>query len=270
MKESNEWVRQPKVDMAADEVVAERGCHPGEVKPYWVAKKLGVEQNGALSEKVFDWRRRRIAENATLTIAVPPQAEAAFREHFDQLGRDAVDIFRRTVGTIGSELDRAATLRINDAERRRDQAEIDRDDVLVLCRQAEEQRAGLEAQVADLRKQLDEARRANDRLLGRLEQRDRDAKSQAIQHTVAPAPSDDRQGDIAEPLGNVPDGAVEDGKAPELAVSSADVDGPLTDLNGKGQPTSIEADDPLEGQVEMPPATSDNTDQADVAGRDQS
>lgn len=273
MKEAHEWVRQPKVDAAADKVAAERGCHPSEVKPYWVAKMLGVEHNGALSEKVFDWRRRRLAENATLTIAVPTHAETAFREHFDQLGRDAVAIFRRTVGTIGSELDHAAALRISDAERRRDQAEVDRDDVLVLCRQAEEQRGKLEARVADLQKQVDEARRVNDRLLGRLEQRERDAKTQATQPAATPAPADKPQPDVAVPVeGQInvtpddADAAVDDDKGHPSTVSTADLNVPLSGVvSGKDQPGIAP---PPDGQGEMPLDASDAADQADDAGAD--
>lgn len=276
MKESNEWVRQPKVDTAADKVAAERGCHPAEVKPYWVAKMLGVEHNGALSEKVFDWRRRRIAENATLTVAVPTQAETEFRDHFDQLGRDAVAIFRRTVMTIGSELDHAAALRIADAERRRDQAEVDRDDVLVLCRQAEDQRAKLEAQVTDLQKQLDEARRINDRLLGRLEQREHDAKAQAAQPSAAPAPANKPQPDTNEPAEGPVDVTPDDAEAPvdddggqAAAVSTADPDGlPSGVVSATDQPPGIETDHPPDGQVEMPLVTSAPASTADNGGND--
>ncbi|MGK2909123.1 MAG: hypothetical protein ACSLE1_04890, partial [Sphingobium sp.] len=85
------------MDKAADDVIAVRNCHPSEIKANWVAKKLGVELNGALSEKVFDWRRRRLSEMATLTIEVPPQAEANLREQIDALGHEAVQILRRTV-----------------------------------------------------------------------------------------------------------------------------------------------------------------------------
>lgn len=275
MKESNEWVRQPKVDTAADKVAAERGCHPAEVKPYWVAKMLGVEHNGALSEKVFDWRRRRMAENATLTVVVPTQAEVEFRERFEQLGRDAVAIFRRTVATIGSEIDHAAALRIADAERRRDQAEVDRDDVLVLCRQAEEQRAKLEAQLADLQMKLEEARRANYRLLGRLEQRELDARAQAVLRRAAPVPARKAQPDMSEPVEALaegpPDAADEavDDNGWQSTVSMASSDEPLPQPGrGEDQLPGIETDHRTDGEVEMPLAWSTSVDTADDDGED--
>lgn len=278
MKDSSSWVRQPKVDKTADEIVAERGCHPSEVKPYWVAGKLGVQHNGALSEKVFDWRRRRLAENVLLTIEVPPQAEATFREQFEQFGRDAVETFRRTVRAIGSELDQAATLRINDAERRRDQAEVDRDDVLTLCRQAEDGRAELEAQIAELQGQLVEARRANDRLLGRLEQRQQDARAEGAQvATEGIAEGSELQPKTALLVNPLANGRTNDaelaGDGVEAAASTTSVtDDDTAGASGLGsgsdQPWALETVRPTGGQVETPGVIETEADQTGGDGDD--
>ena len=175
MKESNEWIRQPMVDKAADEIVAARGCTPAEVRPYQVAKHLGCEPNSSIYDKMRDWRHRRQDEAQAATIEVPPAAEAEFRATLDRLMAEAGDHFVRAVRMVGSALDRAAALRIADAERRRTEAEGDAAEVLDLCQKAEAELAAANIKIGVLEKELAVAQRREDNLRGRLEQREADA-----------------------------------------------------------------------------------------------
>ncbi|MGK2908823.1 MAG: hypothetical protein ACSLE1_03345, partial [Sphingobium sp.] len=182
----------------------------------------------------------------------------------------AVQILRRTVRMVGSGIDQAATLRITDSERRADQAEADRDEVLVLCRQAEDKCIAMGTRIADLEQQLEQVRRANDRLLGRLEQRAHDASLRG------PNPSKDTQ-PLSRPQPEAPmlaiapvtgmseetdiiQGGVEDDTI--AAISEA---GSLPlNVNANEQPSVIEIDHPCrDGQAEMPFDTRDN-DRADA------
>lgn len=172
MKDSEDWFRQDAVDQAANMVAAERGCGFDEVKPYQVAKKLGIAKPGGdFYEKVYDWRRRRHAETPVMAIEVPAEASAAFRAALDQFATDAMAEFARTVRTVAGMLDQSASLRVADAERRRDGSEAERMDLLALCCQVEAERDAALAQVAELTQELTDVRRQVDRLAGRLEQR---------------------------------------------------------------------------------------------------
>lgn len=175
MKDSHEWVRQPMVDKAADEIVAVRGCAPAEVTPYQVARHLGCEPNGSVYAKVRDWRRRRSDEMGTAAIDMPAGAEADFRALLEQLTLQAVDHFVRTVRTVGGNLDRTAAMRVADAERRRVEAESETAEVLDLCQKAEAELSAATVRIGALENALAQAQRREDVLRGRLEQSQADA-----------------------------------------------------------------------------------------------
>lgn len=175
MKNSDEWVRQPMVDKAADEIVAARGCTPAEVTPYQVAKHLSCEPNGSLYAKVRDWRRRRQDETALTAIDMPAGVEAGFRAMLEHLTTQAVDHFVRTVRMVGGDLDRTAAMRIADAERRRVEAESETAEVLDLCQKTETDLAAATVRVGMLEDALAQAQRREDVLRGRLDQREADA-----------------------------------------------------------------------------------------------
>ncbi len=175
MKSSDEWVRQPVVDKAADEIVAARGCTPGEVTPYQVAKRLACEPNGSLYAKVRDWRQRQQDAMGLAAIDMPVGAEAGFRALLEQLTLQAVDHFVRTVRTVGGDLDRTAAMRVADAERRRVEAESGTAEVLDLCQKAEAELAAAIVRIGALEDALAQAQRREDVLRGRLEQRETDA-----------------------------------------------------------------------------------------------
>lgn len=175
MKDSHEWVRQPMVDKAADEIVAARGCTPAEVTPYQVAKHLSCEPNGSLYAKVRDWRRRRQDEMGLAAIDMPAGAEADFRALLEQLTMQALDHFVRTVRLVGGDLDRTAAMRVADAERRRVDAESETAEVLDLCQKAEAGLSAAAVRIDALEDALAQAQRREYILRGRLEQREADA-----------------------------------------------------------------------------------------------
>ncbi|WP_294392976.1 hypothetical protein [uncultured Sphingomonas sp.] len=191
------------VDKAADEVVAARGCTPAEVTPYQVARHMACEPNGALYAKVRDWRRRWQDATGLAPIDVPAGAEAGFRAMLEQLTAQAIDHFVRTVRMVGGDLDRAAAMRVADAERRRVEAESETAEVLDLCQKAEVELAVATAKIGALEDALAQAQRREDVLHGRLGQREADAlKSGAI---TAPGEIAAVAGAGAPPHGDVVD-----------------------------------------------------------------
>lgn len=175
VKESNEWVRQQQVDKAADEILADRQCDVSEVKAYQVAKRLDCDANGAIHAKVRDWRHRRRAEMETAAIDIPPGFQAQFRGILDRMVMEAGDHFVRAVRSVGGDLDRSATLRVTDAERRRDEAEEETAEIVELCQKTEAKLADAHTRIAALEQALADAQRREDTLRGRLEQRQADA-----------------------------------------------------------------------------------------------
>lgn len=255
MKDSSEWVRQKMVDKAANETVAERKCGIAEVKPYWVAKKLGVDPNGDIYDKVYDWQRRAEAENASSSVEVPAEAETAFRNNLEHFAAEAMAAFIRAVRSAGGVIDHAAGLRVADAELRASRATSARVDVLALCRQAEADRDNARARVSELEAELAAAQRREERLIGRIEQREIDAVGKAKPPAGAADPvalvkpdtdpgsaqSDQPDGDTisAEPII----------MADEVSDDDDDVDVDVGDTSTAEKLAAIEVDRPTGGQT---------------------
>jgi hypothetical protein len=89
MKNRNEWVRQPMVDKAANEFVAE-GKQLGDITAYQVAKRLGCSPNSEIHKKFYDWQRRRQEEAGPSPVDVPSSAEAEFEAALNRLTRASV------------------------------------------------------------------------------------------------------------------------------------------------------------------------------------
>ncbi|WP_446652588.1 hypothetical protein [Blastomonas sp.] len=229
MKDSDDWFRQKAVDQAADETAAERGCGPEEVKPYQVAKKLGIEKPGGdFYEKVYDWRRRRQAETSVTGIEVPVEASVAFRAALDQFSNDAMVEFARTVRAVGGTIDQAASLRVAAAERSRDGSEAERMDLLGLCRQVEAERDAALVQVAELTRELTDVRRQVDLLTGRLQQRAIDAAAMLAGRQLASETSESH---------------VEPDAADVTASAAGETQGPQTEM-ALPMAAAATADDP--------------------------
>lgn len=236
MTESEEWLRQDMVDTKADEVLAERECAVEEVKPYWVGKKFGIKPNGAFCLKVYDWRRRRQAEADRPSIDVPPEVISELRESIARFNAELMASFMRTVRMIGGDIDRVAMLRVTDAERRRDQIDSDLVDMGDICQIAEAALADALARIAQLELKLDEARSREDRLVGRLEQREVDAGAKAAASVAPPVIVATTTGDGNDALSSVPDPDTpgQSAIAPKRPPSEQSLTPPAIE-NGEGQ-----------------------------------
>jgi len=266
MKKSSEWVRQPGLDKKLDQLVEERGCTPAEVIAYDAAKALGIEPSGDFYKKVRDWKQRRAAEHDVPVMEVPPQVQAEFRETVDRFAAEAMSSFVRAVRGVGGDLNRVATLRIGDAERRADDAQAEVNGLLDHWTAAEAQRDAALARVTDLEKALADARRREEVAVVRLEERD------ALLKALRPEPRS--KGSAITPSAPganlASDGNDGDRQVGNMAIdaSSVTADQAVADVEGPKQSTVGDADRPEGGQVEMPLGISDNAGQADVGGED--
>lgn len=170
MKDSCDWIRQPKVDEACDEVAKRRGCSTSQVTPYAVAKYLNCEPNGALYEKVRDWKRRRTQQGQIIAIEVSPAQAAEFRAILDRASEELYAQFLRAVGLAAGEIQREASHSIAQANTRANEAEAETAEVLALCSEADAKFAAAQQQNEMLSKALEEAKLREERLLGRIEQ----------------------------------------------------------------------------------------------------
>lgn len=202
MRDSKEWVRQPMVDEAADAIVATGKYGVLDVTAYQISKVLGCEPNGALHLKVRDWRRRRQDEAASSPIDVPPEADTELGDALDRMTGEVKAVFVRTVQRVGSEFERSKTLRVVDAERRRDAAEAETDKVLELWQKTEADLADALLKVGELEQTAVEGRIREERLAGRLEQRNADwatALQQGLRDAPQTVPTDGADGISAGP-----------------------------------------------------------------------
>lgn len=271
MKKSSDWVRQPGLDKMLDQLVEERGCTPTELIPYDAAKALGIEPSGEFYKKVRDWKQRRAAERDAPVIEVPPHVQAEFRETVDRFASEAMASFLRAVRTVGGDLDRVATLRITDAERRADEAQAEVNGLVDHWTAAEAERDAALTRVAELEQALADASRREDAFTVRLEERDAllkalrpEARNNATA-SITPVPG----GDDA----SVSDRHDGDRQIADVAVANggtAPADQPVDEAvaNEPEQPAAIEANH-IGGQVEMPLVTNHDAERADVAGDDE-
>ncbi|WP_375271094.1 hypothetical protein [Sphingomonas sp.] len=267
MKKSGDWVRQPGLDKKLDQLVEERGCTPAEVIPYDAAKALEIEPSGEFYRKVRDWKQRRAAENHAPVMEVPPHVQAEFRETVDRFAAEAMSSFLRAVRSVGGDLDRVATLRITDAERRADDAQAEVNGLLDHWTDAEAQRDAALAKVADLEEALADAKRRADVLTVRLEERD--ALFKALR-----AGTPDKVAAAITPSAPDADHATVDDDGDRLVsevandASTALAEEPVADsvADEQEQAPAIDARRATEDQVEMPLGVSDDADQADKAG----
>lgn len=206
MKDSKDWTCQPKVDETADAIVATGKYGVTDVTAYQVGKALCCEPNGALHAKVRDWRRRRPGQAVPSTIVVPPEAETELGDALDRMTGEVRALVTRMIQQVGSEFERSNSLRVVDAERRRDAAETETDKVLELWQKTEAELSDALVKIEGLEQELVAASSREAFLAGRLEQRNADwvtALRQDLRDAEHKAPSDDP--DVAIPnTGAVP------------------------------------------------------------------
>lgn len=174
MKNSSEWVRQPEVDQASDAILAGGQVTLDTITAYQVAARLGTAANPSLYAKFRDWRARSRAAAEPVTVDVPPEVEANIRAIFARLTNDGVGACLGAVRAVGGSLDRVAMLRVGDAERRADRAEAETADVVAIGERIEAALHAATARIAELEQALADAQRREDRLTGRLDQREAD------------------------------------------------------------------------------------------------
>jgi len=269
MKKSSDWVRQPALDKMLDQLVEERGCTPAELVTYDAAKALEIEPSGEFYKKVRDWKQRRAAERHAPVMEVPPHVQADFRETVDRFANDAMASFLHAVRLIGGDLNRTATLRVADAERRAEDAQAEVNGLLDHWTAAEAARDAAMARVAELEQALADSQRREDVLTARLEERDAFLKSVKLAaskiETAVPAVTD------IEPSAKGGDGT-RDRQTSDVLIDIAPVPAnqPVADTPAgePERPTAIAADRPKGGQAAMQSVTSDDAVQADVAGDD--
>ncbi|URW74839.1 hypothetical protein M9980_09695 [Sphingomonas donggukensis] len=174
MKNSSEWNRQPNVDQAADAILAGGKVTLDTITAYQVAARLGTAANPSLYAKFRDWRARCRAAAEPVTVDVPPEVEANIRAIFTRLTDDGVGACLGAVRVVGGSLDRVAMLRVGDAERRADRAEAETADVVAVGERIEAELNVATARIAELEQALADAQRREDRLTGRLDQREAD------------------------------------------------------------------------------------------------
>lgn len=172
MKEQAEWNTQEKVDEAADAELAERNCAIGDVKGYWIAKRLGTSPGGGLYKMVEDWKARREKENAGSDPQVffPPEGEAELSAVLDHSKAEVMARVARIYCEHFSAVDRAAAARDADRDRKLRGAQDELRSVLDHWEKAEADRDAALAQLDDVQVTLLERDNQIARLEGRIEQ----------------------------------------------------------------------------------------------------
>lgn len=268
MKKSSDWVRQPALDEKLDQLVDERCCAPAELIPYDAAKALGIEPSGEFYKKVRDWKQRRAAEHGMPMIEVPPHVQAEFRETVDRFAAEVMADFLCAVRSVSGDLDRVASLRVTDAERRADEAHAEVNGLLDHWTAAEAQRDAAQAKIVELEMALADSLRREGVAAVRLEERD------ALLKALRPGSSNNNSAVIV-PLVSATDGvSLDDDRDDPVGEVAIDADAawegqPVADIDsGVPEQPSIIDDRPKDGQAVMSLVTSDDADQADVDSTD--
>lgn len=121
---------------------------------------------------VRDWKQRHAAEHDAPVMEVLPHVQAEFRETIDRFAGEAMTSFLRVMRSVGGDLNRVATLRITDAERRADDAQAEVNGLLDFWTAAEAERDAALARVAELEQSPADARHQEQALTVRLDERD--------------------------------------------------------------------------------------------------
>ena len=202
MKEQAEWNTQEKVDEAADAELAERNCAIGDVKGYWIAKRLGTSPGGGLYKMVEDWKARREKGNAGSDPQVffPPEGEAELSALLDHLKAKVMTGVARVYCEHFSRVERAAAARDADKDRKLRGAQDKLRSVLDHWENAEEDRDLALAEIDDLQVMLLERDHQIARLEGRIEQLTLELRAAQQDRHGAQSPSDKPAADEAAPV----------------------------------------------------------------------
>ncbi|MFN3474771.1 MAG: hypothetical protein ACK4ZW_12085 [Blastomonas sp.] len=171
MKKSDEWADQNTVDEKCRQTMAERGCTPEQVRPVWIAEKLGMSKPGGhLYGQVRDWRRRECRPDPTLFAELPADAARDIRSITNDLADGLVTVAKRIMRDQSAIIEQAASRKIADAERRQAEAEAELADVAAEWQETEDALAASQKKVAALTEELAQSDKRAERLRGRIEQ----------------------------------------------------------------------------------------------------
>lgn len=252
---------------AADRIVEETGVSPSEVSGYAVSMAaFGRKPNGDFYVHFEEWLKLRRAVPGAPPADMPAEAAAELEQWTDYLKSQITQRVTSIVRDIAGSFDQTTAMRVGALERlnadqaRRGQA------VIATLVETEAELGEAQARIAALSDELRQEREQVQRLLGRLDERDAllgafrpvttaDAGARATLLTVTDTAAvgidtDHPSGDDTSEIATLADQPV------DRAVASE-------------QPPAIEADHPMDGQVEMPLDASNDADPADMAGDDQ-
>lgn len=277
MKKSKDWVRKPELEHRLDQLVDEQGYSIEELNAYEAAKALKLSDGGEFYKTFRNWKERRIAKSENGMFEVPPEDQAAFREIATNFAEAATEQFIHSARKLGCEIDRAAGLRIADAERR--VADARREVEVINDRWCEAEAARDEAisRAKELEVQLHEAAQRQYQLLGRIEQLMRDRREQPAAPPASPATPVSPEADDGVHL-EIPSNVAAHDLFPEdhEHVSEDDneldrgLDDPASPIDhaprdtAEIKPLAIEASPPGEGQSEMPQVIIDPAQEASI------
>lgn len=169
MKKSKDWLRPNVVAGMMEGLVKSEQWKPDDCI-LDAARLLGVDPGGGFYKNVKLWLAAGAERDAPPAIEVPPVVRTAFQGLFDRFTTDGMNTllsaFRDTINTIH----RDASLRIATAEERLNRSEAEVRMLMDRWVEAEQERDAAQTQNDQLTAQLDDARRREDRLIGRLEQ----------------------------------------------------------------------------------------------------
>jgi len=171
MKKSDEWVDQDMVDQKCNQAMAERGCTSDQVKPPWIAEKLGMSKAGGhLYNQVRDWRRRMQSSDRPYLAELPADAAMDIRRITIDMAEGMINVAKRIVRDHGDVIEQTASRRIADAERRQNEAEAELAYIASAWEETEQALAASEKQVASISGKLAQASTREERLHGRIDQ----------------------------------------------------------------------------------------------------
>lgn len=140
---------------------------------YRIAKVAGYSPGGGFYMIVEKWLGLRRSAQSRPMPPIDPALVEQFQADLTAASSSAMSAFRAAIGSIASEIDRAADLRVADAEQRAAAGTREVEEILEDLEQAGTARAELEKRVEQLEVELASSRSENLRLMGRIEESDR-------------------------------------------------------------------------------------------------
>lgn len=259
MKERNDWLGQEKLDAELDRLVDAGTITVDSPNIYKAAKELYAKPSGSFYQKARDWQKRRQADLAGPMLQVSPAVEAEFKAILDDFVAQAMASFLATLGRVGGEIDRSATLRVTDAQQRLARADSEIDRLAGEWARCEGDLQLALDRIHLIEERLGDAKRDAERLTGRLEE-----QSKLLDlRTLSGAKSSEKQPDAAVEADAEQATVLDRESEPESPVVPGErsacehVEGGV-----KTQPLASESDLPPAGPRELPLVSKEKADEA--------